>query len=642
MVLNGAFNANGSVQFGPGSKLAVNSAGSVQVNSGGAIDSSGTMTSAQGSVWDIKAGGDLTMSSGADATFAGAVNSAGDFTAAAGFGSANGVKITVSDTGNFRETGGHVTVGVNDTWTVLGTVKIGAGAYRDQGQVFVLATGTFTDGDAITVAAGATLDVTGSLIEDAGGHLDVFGTVTIEPGASLNDFTTITIEPGGVLDVFGAISVAQTASLDIFGTVIVEKGATYSLLGTVTAEPGGVLQLPKASTSTALTVSAGTPLAGIDPVTLTAAVTITSPTTATLAGMVDFFDSTTGIDLGSSAVVNGVASLTAGPFAAGGHTITVTYSGDDDFLPSSGTASLSALPPASLSGAVFADFNNDGQIDFGEAGISGVSVHLTGTDDLGHAVDRTLQTDGDGAYVFLNLRPGSYYLTRTTQPAEYTAGIDSVGTTGGTLSTTIADQFFVQLAQGVNGLNYNYGERPAATGSVQKGQTAGIGFWNNKNGQALILALNGGGSSHELGDWLAATFVNMYGVNSSNDLAGKNNAYIAALFQQDFLQKGMKLDAQVLATALSVYATNATLDSTQAAAKYGFTVSGYGVGTATFNVGSNGDGFGLANNTTMTVLDLLLATDSQAGNGLLYNGNTTLRTEGNDVFNALNQAGGIG
>ena len=105
--------------------------------------------------------------------------------------------------------------------------------------------------------------------------------------------------------------------------------------------------------------------------------------------------------------------------------------------------------------------------------------------------------------------------------------------------------------------------------------------------------------------------------------------------------KGVKLDAQVLATALSVYATNATLDSTQAAAKYGFTVSGYGVGTATFNVGSNGDAFGVANNTSMTVLDLLLATEAQAVNGLLYNGNTARRNEANAVYSALNQAGGI-
>jgi hypothetical protein len=91
-----------------------------------------------------------------------------------------------------------------------------------------------------------------------------------------------------------------------------------------------------------------------------------------------------------------------------------------------------------------------------------------------------------------------------SQPAGFTAAIDSVGTASGSLSASVADQFVVQLAPGVNGLNYNYGEQPAATGSVQQGQAAGIGFWNNKNGQALILALNGGGASHELGDWLRA------------------------------------------------------------------------------------------------------------------------------------------
>src|SRR5262249_53959013 len=158
----------------------------------------------------------------------------------------------------------------------------------------------------------------------------------------------------------------------------------------------------------------------------------------------------------SAAVVSGRAALNAGPLAAGGHAITATYSGDGNFVSSSGTASLTALAPASLSGTVFADFNNDGQIDFGQHGISGVSLHLSGADDLGHPVDRTVQTDGDGAYLFLGLRPGSYYVTRTTQPTGYTPGIDSVGTAGGSLSATVADQFSVPLAQGVNGLNYNY------------------------------------------------------------------------------------------------------------------------------------------------------------------------------------------
>ena len=116
---------------------------------------------------------------------------------------------------------------------------------------------------------------------------------------------------------------------------------------------------------------------------------------------------------------------------------------------------------------------------------------------------------------------------------------------------------------------------------------------------------------------------------------------MAALFQQDFVQKGVKLDAQVLATALSVYATSVTLDPTQAAASYGFTVSGDGAGTATANVGSNGDAFGVANNSTLMLMDLLLAADAQAVNGVLYGGNAAERNEANAVFSAVNQAGGI-
>ena len=43
----------------------------------------------------------------------------------------------------------------------------------------------------------------------------------------------------------------------------------------------------------------------------------------------------------------------------------------------------------------------------------------------------------------------------------------------------------------------------------------------------------------------------------------------------------------------------------------------------------------------LTLMDLLLATDAQAVNGVLYNGNTTKRNHANDVYSAVNQAGGL-
>jgi hypothetical protein len=339
----------------------------------------------------------------------------------------------------------------------------------------------------------------------------------------------------------------------------------------------------------------------------------------------------------ASGHANCAAFLSALPAGQGLVTETVTDPNGNTGGFSPGVTAV-PLPPSSLSGMVWEDFNHDGQVDFGEKGIGGVTVTLTGTDFLGNAVNLSGQTDNDGAYVFLNLLPGTYAITET-QPAGYGQGTDAVGTAGGSLSGT--DQFSVPLGVGVNGLNYNFGERPTATGPVQKGQVAGIGFWNNKSGQALIKAFNGG-TGTQLADWLAATMPNTFGVHAgANNLTGKSNAAVAALFQQDFVMKGVKLDAQVLATALSVYATNATLDSTKVAAQYGFTVGGDGLGAATVNVGASGDAFGVANNTTMTVMDLLLATDAQAVNGVLYGGNTTKRNEANDIFSAINQAGGL-
>jgi hypothetical protein len=191
-------------------------------------------------------------------------------------------------------------------------------------------------------------------------------------------------------------------------------------------------------------------------------------------------------------------------------------------------------------------------------------------------------------------------------------------------------------------MNYKYGELPDATGPLQKGQTAGIGFWNNKNGQNLIKALNGG-TGHQLGDWLAATFRHMFGAAAgANDLAGEGNGYVASFFQSRFVLKDVKLDAQVLATALAVCVTDPTLDSTGVGTQYGFTAGGNGVVTARVNVGSNGGAFGVADNTTMTVMGVLLPADDQAVNGVLYNGDSAKQKKAIYDFSAINQAGGIG
>jgi len=401
------------------------------------------------------------------------------------------------------------------------------------------------------------------------------------------------------------------------------------------------VQVVQVTTSTTLTVSADRPLLG-DMVTFTATVSAAEPGGGVPVGVVHFYDGGTLVGSGNLDD-GGVATFSTETLAIGLHGITAAYTGDTDSLPSTSNppTTITVLAPASLSGVVFADFNNDGEVDFGEQGISGVVITLTGTDDLGDSVNINASTDEDGAYVFLNLRPGSYTITET-QPGGYTQGTNTIGTAGGTVAM---DQFDLALGAAVDALNYNFAERPGSTGAVHSGQTAGIGFWNNKHGQGLIKALNGGGTqgtSTQLGNWLAATFPNMFGANAgSSNLAGKSTAAVASFFQSRFVLKGEKLDAQILATALAVYVTNATLNPESVGAQYGFVISGDGVGTATFNVGTSGEAFGVANGTVMTVMDLLLAVDLQSANGVLYNGNAAKRTKANAVFGAINQAGGI-
>ncbi len=121
--------------------------------------------------------------------------------------------------------------------------------------------------------------------------------------------------------------------------------------------------------------------------------------------------------------------------------------------------------PATISGSVYRDNNNDGVQQAGETGVAGVSVRLTGTDDRGQAVDILMTTLADGTFSQTGLRPGSYTLTET-QPSGLFDGIDSAGSEGGTASDDVIAA--IDLTPGSNAVGYRFGELlPASlSGSV--------------------------------------------------------------------------------------------------------------------------------------------------------------------------------
>jgi hypothetical protein len=141
------------------------------------------------------------------------------------------------------------------------------------------------------------------------------------------------------------------------------------------------------------------------------------------------------------------------PNSAGTNSITVNLqngsSTDNDFAE---------LKPATLSGHVYVDLNNDGVRHANDPPVPGTTVTLTGTDNLSDVVRVVLQTDTSGFYHFDNLRPGNYTITKTPPP-NYLDGKNTLGTLNGVSSGTVGNnQFFVTVGQGDVGLDYDFGE----------------------------------------------------------------------------------------------------------------------------------------------------------------------------------------
>lgn len=327
----------------------------------------------------------------------------------------------------------------------------------------------------------------------------------------------------------------------------------------------------------------------------------------------------------------GVATVaySLGTLAVGNYPVQATFAGGSAYQASTATSALT-ITDQNLQGMVWADFNNDGSVDFGEQGISGVAISLTNS--AGEVIGQTT-TDANGLYAFNHVPPDTYTITEGSNAAGYVEGKDSLGTItdlrGGVISTgvggnSVQDVFSsIPIAADHNAINYNFGEQPAPGSSVSKGQSAGIGFWNNKNGQALILKFS------SIGQWLADTLPQTFG-----SLAGDSPQQVAMVYQQQFVLKD-KLDAQFMATALNVYATDQSLGGTYAAS-YGFSVGQYGLGDSTWNVGSDGAAFGVVNNSTLTVLELVQNWDQQTNKS-----DSTLRKMALDLFGGINSKGGI-
>ncbi|HEY1376789.1 MAG TPA: SdrD B-like domain-containing protein [Gemmataceae bacterium] len=144
-----------------------------------------------------------------------------------------------------------------------------------------------------------------------------------------------------------------------------------------------------------------------------------------------------------------------GARGGGGSNFTGSYSATKFVAPGQSSPQL-----GSISGNVYLDLNDNGVRDQGEAGIAGVVIILTGTDDQGNAVTATTYTDDSGEYHFIGLEAGTYQVFEV-QPQDYIDGLDAVGTVNGVQRGQLTDNDTIGsivLAAGQNGVHYDFGE----------------------------------------------------------------------------------------------------------------------------------------------------------------------------------------
>ncbi len=326
--------------------------------------------------------------------------------------------------------------------------------------------------------------------------------------------------------------------------------------------------------------------------------------------------------------------------------VTVT---DAAGLSAVATVSVAVRNLASITGTVFVDVNQNGLYEANEAGIDGVLIELL--DEWGGAVldsqgNRiTAVTTNGGFYLFEDLEPGIYRL-HEIQPTGVDDGAELLGSLGGSIPANDTMQLTLARTDASDYVFAEIGQQSTC------GDTATIGFWQNKHGQSLIAQ---GGTG--LADWLSSNFANIFG----DQLAGRTGEDVARFYRdQLFRQTGdkstgpAKVDAQFMALALATYFTSRQLAG-DVAGEFGFQVTDTGIGTKVVNVGSSGAAFAVADDTDLMIMQLLLATDAmtdrpdaidgfayiydQNGDGVIDSGEAALRTMANELYASINERG---
>ncbi len=326
-----------------------------------------------------------------------------------------------------------------------------------------------------------TLDVADLLGNDTAGAgetdqtLMVTGIGTATQGTATLNGNTVTYTPPQ--DFFGTISFEYTIRDN--GTTNGQADAKTAV-GTVTINVNNVNDPPTAVDDTAtaqsgagsimisvLSNDTGTPDSG-EVLTVTAVSAGSAQGTMTIAA-------------------DGRIEYTPADGFAGTETFTYTISdGNGGEDTATVTVDVMNFVPGGIGGMVF--FNATGDLIQSASPLSGVKVHLYGTDTAGQAVELTSATDSTGAFAFAQLAPGNYTVVQE-QPKFTVNGINKPmpDAGGSSIVTMNGDAYEIQLtADGLGGTQLNFAERslqPQFTIWEALASSAKTGFYASVNSQ---------------------------------------------------------------------------------------------------------------------------------------------------------------
>jgi uncharacterized delta-60 repeat protein len=349
----------------------------------------------------------------------------------------------------------------------------------------------------------------------------------------------------------------------------------------------------------------------------------------------------------TSAPVSGNGSYSAGyPLPTSGtvtgtYTWSASYTGDGNNLSANdqgGAAEQSVVSKATPT--IVTTSSATGTVNVGTTAItvSDSAVVSGGYYETGSLLFTLTGPNGFSFTTTDTLNGNNMYTASTTIPASAAAG---------TYTWTVS-----YAGDANNNPNHDQGgsaEQFTLQNVATAGEAATKGFWANNNGQALLKSY----TTSAIGNWLATTYPNLFG-----NLSGATGSQVGTYYLTLKGASGQTNTtmANVMSTALSVWVTTTGLGwntSSTGPTFYGFHqgFSGVGLGSLLYYVGSNGASFGVANNTYLTVNEILAyfnshtvrtgGTLTKLPTWMIYAGNASLLNRANAVFGGINQTGDI-